>query len=260
MAEQKKNKENVGSDEYIYVHGVSDKLLGCDRDDEYHMSVSVPVPESKVGHSVPEEANVHGYDFHRIYDFLREDILAADPYDGFVTLRLKPDKMYQMNPGNYTDYEMSGAEIQDCFALSREAWIQEGNNPKVEANIHMDKPSFCYINGISQKLIKPSSKNEKLSVVRFPIDGEYYSLALFNDQISDNKYRKDYKDVKLESNTKYTLYKKDDTLTMIGSDIKSSFDKSREEYKAKMAGYNQNVESDIEAEVDNTKSQDGLEI
>ena len=107
-----------------------------------------------------------------------------------------------------------------------------------------NKPSFCYVNGISDKLVKPHSKNDKLSVVRLPIDGEYGSLVLFNNQVLDNKYRKDCKNLKLDSDKEYKIYKNSGVLSMAGNDIKSIFEKSREEYKLKMAEYDTEIESD----------------
>ena len=81
-------------------------------------------------------------------------------------------------------------------------------------------------------------------MVRLPIDGEYGSLVLFNNQVLDNKYRKDCKNLKLDSDKEYKIYKNSGVLSMAGNDIKSIFEKSREEYKSKMAEYDTETESD----------------
>lgn len=115
--------------------------------------------------------------------------------------------------------------------------LKEMESPKKQ------EQSFSYVNGISQKLVKPYSKNDKLSVVSLPVDGGYGSLVLPNEQVLNNKYRKDCKNLKLDSNKEYKVYKDGSTLSMTGTDIKDAFDKSREEYKAKMAEYNTEVDS-----------------
>lgn len=121
--------------------------------------------------------------------------------------------------------------------------LKEMESPKEQ------KQSFSYVNGISQKLVKPYSKNDKLSVVSLPVNGGYGSLVLPNEQVLNNKYRKDCKNLKLDSNKEYKVYKDGSSLSMTGTDIKDAFDKSREEYKAKMAELGGNEDS---AEVDNT--------